>query len=98
MPTHDATGSPDYLGPIIPSPQQRSLHQVDGSVPGNHAPDAPGHEPGTGWHSLGSGRVGSQDTVKNDERTIFGWAMYDWANSAYATTIAAMGGTSREWT
>ena len=26
--------------------------------------------------------------MKNDQRTIFGWAMYDWANSAYATTIA----------
>jgi UMF1 family MFS transporter len=27
--------------------------------------------------------------VKNDPRTIFGWAMYDWANSAYATTTMA---------
>ncbi len=27
--------------------------------------------------------------LKNDRRTIFGWAMYDWANSAYMTTIAA---------
>ncbi len=27
--------------------------------------------------------------MKNDRRTIFGWAMYDWANSAYFTTIAA---------
>jgi UMF1 family MFS transporter len=26
--------------------------------------------------------------VKNDNRTIFGWAMYDWANSAYVTTVA----------
>ncbi|MBT8198508.1 MAG: MFS transporter [Acidimicrobiia bacterium] len=26
--------------------------------------------------------------VKNDRRTIFGWSMYDWANSAYSTTIA----------
>ena len=26
---------------------------------------------------------------KNDRRTIFGWAMYDWANSAYFTTVAA---------
>ncbi len=24
--------------------------------------------------------------MKNDRRTIFGWAMYDWANSAYMTT------------
>jgi len=28
-------------------------------------------------------------TPKNDPRTIFGWAMYDWANSAYATTVMA---------
>lgn len=27
--------------------------------------------------------------MKNDRRTIFGWAMYDWANSAYSTTIAS---------
>ena len=27
-------------------------------------------------------------TIKNDRRTIFGWAMYDWANSAYSTVIA----------
>ncbi len=26
--------------------------------------------------------------TKNDRRTLFGWAMYDWANSAYATTVA----------
>jgi MFS transporter, UMF1 family len=28
--------------------------------------------------------------VKNDSRTIFGWAMYDWANSAYITTAGAI--------
>ncbi len=28
--------------------------------------------------------------VKNDRKTIFGWAMYDWANSAYATTAGAI--------
>lgn len=27
--------------------------------------------------------------LKGDRRTIFGWAMYDWANSAYMTTVAA---------
>lgn len=27
---------------------------------------------------------------KNDPRTIFGWAMYDWANSAYITTAGAI--------
>lgn len=26
--------------------------------------------------------------MKNDKRTIFGWCMYDWANSAYITTAA----------
>jgi MFS transporter, UMF1 family len=30
------------------------------------------------------------NTTKNDPRTIFGWAMYDWANSAYITTFAAI--------
>ena len=29
--------------------------------------------------------------MKNDKRTIFGWAMYDWANSAYITTSGAIG-------
>jgi len=28
--------------------------------------------------------------IKNDRRTIFGWAMYDWANSAYITTFGAI--------
>jgi UMF1 family MFS transporter len=33
----------------------------------------------------------SVNTVqKNDPRTIFGWAMYDWANSAYITTFGAI--------
>ena len=27
---------------------------------------------------------------RNDKRTIFGWAMYDWANSAYTTTTLAV--------
>src|SRR5262244_749864 len=27
--------------------------------------------------------------VKDDRKTIFGWCMYDWANSAYSTTVAA---------
>ena len=25
---------------------------------------------------------------KNNKRIIFGWCMYDWANSAYITTVA----------
>jgi UMF1 family MFS transporter len=29
-------------------------------------------------------------TPKNDPRVIFGWALYDWANSAYITTFAAI--------
>jgi len=28
--------------------------------------------------------------IKNDKRTIFGWAMYDWANSAYITVFGAI--------
>ncbi len=28
--------------------------------------------------------------IKNEPRTIFGWAMYDWANSAYITTFGAI--------
>ncbi|NIQ52142.1 MAG: MFS transporter, partial [Gemmatimonadetes bacterium] len=32
--------------------------------------------------------MSTQGPVKNDRRTIFGWAMYDWANSAYSTVIA----------
>ena len=27
---------------------------------------------------------------KNDRKIIWGWAMYDWANSAYITTFAAI--------
>jgi MFS-type transporter involved in bile tolerance (Atg22 family) len=26
--------------------------------------------------------------VRGDKKVIFGWAVYDWANSAYITTIA----------
>ena len=28
--------------------------------------------------------------IKNDRRALFGWAMYDWANSSYATTSGAI--------
>lgn len=31
---------------------------------------------------------GPPRTLKDDRRTIFGWCMYDWANSAYVTTVA----------
>ena len=27
--------------------------------------------------------------AKDERRTLFGWCMYDWANSAYATTVLA---------
>jgi len=30
------------------------------------------------------------DTAVNDRREIFGWAMYDWANSAFSTTVATV--------
>ena len=30
----------------------------------------------------------SAEQGKNDPKTIFGWCMYDWANSAYVTTVA----------
>ena len=26
----------------------------------------------------------------NDKREIFGWAMYDWANSAFSTTVVTV--------
>ena len=26
----------------------------------------------------------------NDKREIFGWAMYDWANSAFSTTVVVV--------
>ena len=31
----------------------------------------------------------AQATI-NDRREIFGWAMYDWANSAFSTTIGSV--------
>ena len=31
----------------------------------------------------------AQATV-NDRKEIFGWAMYDWANSAFSTTIGSV--------
>ena len=30
------------------------------------------------------------DTMINDKREIFGWAMYDWANSAFSTTVGTV--------
>ena len=30
-----------------------------------------------------------KQVMKNDKKTLFGWCMYDWANSAYGTTVVA---------
>ncbi len=35
-------------------------------------------------------RVFVAGIIKNDRRVIFGWAMYDWANSSFATTSGAI--------
>ncbi|MDK1030218.1 MAG: MFS transporter [Anaerolineae bacterium] len=32
----------------------------------------------------------TQTVKNNDKREIFGWAMYDWANSAFSTTVATV--------
>ena len=34
------------------------------------------------------GPTDANASVRGDKRVIFGWAMYDWANSAYVTTVA----------
>ncbi len=39
---------------------------------------------------MGSGGPEHPGVMRNDRRTIFGWAMYDWANSAYTTTTLAV--------
>ena len=39
---------------------------------------------------MGSGGPEHPGLMRNDRRTIFGWAMYDWANSAYTTTTLAV--------
>src|SRR5712664_1956674 len=33
-------------------------------------------------------RMAEDGPIKDDRRTVFGWCMYDWANSAYVTTVA----------
>jgi UMF1 family MFS transporter len=33
---------------------------------------------------------GTSVTVRNDQRTLFGWAVYDWANSAFAVASGAI--------
>ena len=32
----------------------------------------------------------SDQFAKNDRKEIFGWMMYDWANSAFYTTVIAV--------
>ncbi len=34
--------------------------------------------------------IAQTEPMVNDKREIFGWAMYDWANSAFSTTIATV--------
>src|SRR6266702_3425068 len=36
------------------------------------------------------GTMEAQQTTINDKREIFGWAMYDWANSAFSTTVGTV--------
>src|SRR5690606_23657910 len=61
-----------------PPPGARSRARA--ASPHRHARTASGE---SGW--LRSPAVSSQ---KNDRRALRAWAMYDWANSAYATVIA----------
>ena len=34
--------------------------------------------------------IAAESPKINDKREIFGWAMYDWANSAFSTTIGTV--------
>ena len=34
--------------------------------------------------------MATPEATINDKREIFGWAMYDWANSAFSTTIGTV--------
>jgi len=34
--------------------------------------------------------MATSQTIVNDRREIFGWAMYDWANSAFSTTVGTV--------
>lgn len=38
---------------------------------------------------MGSDRTTNREGALNDKRNVFGWCAYDWANSAYATTVLA---------
>ena len=39
---------------------------------------------------LETAREGEASAPVNDKREIFGWAMYDWANSAFSTTVGTV--------
>src|SRR4029453_18623224 len=39
--------------------------------------------------TVGSTAAGSERKIVNDRREIFGWTMYDWANSAFSATVVA---------
>ena len=39
--------------------------------------------------TAGSTGASSERKIVNDRREIFGWSMYDWANSAFSTTVVA---------
>ena len=34
--------------------------------------------------------MATENVMVNDRKEIFGWAMYDWANSAFSTTIGTV--------
>jgi MFS transporter, UMF1 family len=44
-----------------------------------------------GNHNQSGGGMGiMENQMVNDKREIFGWAMYDWANSAFSTTVGTV--------
>src|SRR5664279_6272576 len=36
------------------------------------------------------GFMATESVMVNDKKEIFGWAMYDWANSAFSTTVGTV--------
>src|SRR5215213_631940 len=40
--------------------------------------------------TFSGGRMTTPQATVNDRREIFGWAMYDWANSAFSTTVGTV--------
>ena len=34
--------------------------------------------------------MATSQAMVNDKKEIFGWAMYDWANSAFSTTVGTV--------